>query len=130
MNQLWTIKIEDRFGLAFVGLQPCPDDVEVGVIQPVVAESASLEPLDQFGEIGTGQVKDGDHIQSIRENAGLLEVAGDAVKNHGVAFWIEPGGVRSAVDVRTPELHGRLVRDQFSPTGVFEKGAAQFIING
>lgn len=128
MDQFLSVKFKNRFCFAIVGFQSCMDDAQIGVIEAVLAESAALEALDEPFEIGAGEVKNRANVEGIAEHFGLLDVAGDTVKDKGVCIGVEMTEGLAAGDGLLPKADGRIVRHQLAATGVLDENAAKFVI--
>ena len=92
VNELRTVKIEDRLGLALVNLQTLPNGIEVRVIKPVFLQSPPLQPLDELIHVRAAQVEDAANIQGILQYFGLMRGAGNAVEHERVLIGLKAPG--------------------------------------
>jgi hypothetical protein len=120
------IELEDVAGFAFVGLEPALDDLDVGVVEPVFLEGATLDAGDEFTVVRAAQVQDHEDIEGFGKDLGLLPVARDAVQDEEILIGLELAGLGVGADVVVPELDGKLVGDELSLAGVLEEGASEF----
>ena len=129
LGHLPAVVFEQRARLVLVGLETVLDHFFVGVVEPVVPQSAALETIDQFGAVRTGQVENPPHPHRVLQHLGLVEVARDAVEHEEVVVGMEGVCLDALFDADFPQLNGDLVGHEFAAAGIFEKlppeGSAQ-----
>ena len=129
MHELWPVEIEHRPGFVFVGFETLLDDFQVGVIQPVLAERAALEPLGHLAQVGAVQVEDGFDIQGVVEHLRLVDTARDAVEHERVQFRLELAVVGAGFNVFAPQRDGRLVRHEMALAGILDERAPDGVVD-
>ena len=129
VDEFAAVEFEDGGGLAFVGFKPLADDGELGVVEAIFAKGAALEALNHLVDVIAAEVEDGEDIEAVLENAGLVEVAGDAVEDEDVAIGMELAGAGGVIDGLAPEGDGGFIRDEQAAAGVFDELAAEGIFD-
>lgn len=121
------VKTQHRLGFLFVNFEAVPDDVEIGVVQPVFLQRPALQALHERAEVGAMQIKNRFYIQRAAEHFCLMNIAGDPVEHKDIALGAEAADVFAAFDELPPELYRRLVRDQLTAAGVLDENSGERI---
>ena len=129
VDDLRPVEIEHRLGLLIVRLQPLANDVQIRVVEPVLAQCAALQPFHHLRHVRTGKMKDGFDIQGIVQNLRLPGVARDTIQHQHVIVWIENIVDRARFDVPPPQIDCGFIRHQFALAGILDKQFAQRIRN-
>src|ERR1035437_5048413 len=125
MDEVPTVKFQDRLGLVFIDMQPVADHAEVRIVKPAVLDRAALDTGDEVFLGGRFHVKDRRDIERVFKDSCLLHVAGNAIKHERVGFGVEATGLYVVLDKMAPQFNGRLVGHELAAPGVFNKRPAQ-----
>ncbi|MDB6067141.1 MAG: hypothetical protein JWR26_3349 [Pedosphaera sp.] len=106
------------------------NDLKVGVVETVFAESAALEAFDELVHVCAAEIEYGADVEGIMEHFGLVDVTGDAVEDKGVLVRIEAAAALAVFDELAPKVHGGFVGDEFATAGVFDENAAERAVGG
>src|SRR6266540_1632151 len=129
MNDLRSIEVEHRPRFCVVGFQALADNLEVRVVETVLAKRAALQALDHLARVGARKVEHGLHVERVGQHPGLADVARDAVEHERVPRGIELAVGRAGFDVFGPQRDGRFVGHQFAFARVVNEHAADGIFD-
>src|SRR5580765_6448799 len=114
VNQFLSVVIKHWLALAFVRLLTVSNDINVGVIEPILLKRAALQPLNQFIYLGATKVEDRDYIQCFLEHFSLACIAGNTIQNKRICLGMEPASSCAVMNKLTPKVDGRFVRNEFA----------------
>src|SRR6516225_3255572 len=103
MDQLLSIVIENRLTLALIRLLAVTDDIDVGIVEPIFFQGASLEALDQIVDFGATKIKDRNDIERFFEHFCLLGIARNAIENERIGLGMEPACPRTVMNEIAPK---------------------------
>jgi hypothetical protein len=126
VDDFFAVKVQHRFGFPFVSLEPGADDVNVGVVEPVVLERTSLHARNEVFKIAAAEIEDGGDVQKFPQHFRLTNIARDAVQHKRVALGMEMSGCRKTMDVSLPKLDRRLVGHQFAAAGILNENLPEW----
>ena len=129
MHDLRPVEVEHRLGFAVVGFETLLDDIQVRIIETILAEGAPLESFDHLVRLGAGQIEDRPHVERVGKNPGLIGVTRDAVEHEDVACRVKFAVRRAGFDVLGPERDGRLVGHKLAFAGVLDESPAHRIFD-
>ena len=89
MHQFRAIEAQQRFSFLLIYFQTMTDDVEIGVVEPVFFERATLEALNEGIKVFTVQEKYRTHIQHPIEHLCLVQVARDSIQDEDIFLGVK-----------------------------------------
>jgi hypothetical protein len=115
------VEVEHGFAFFLVGADAAFDGFVAGVIEAVFLEGALADAAVEFLTVRAGKVEDVEHVDEGFHEAGLFDVAGDAIEHEKVDIGLEEVHFGTGVDIGLPELDGEFVGDEFASAGVFDE---------
>ncbi len=123
-DQFRPVIVEQGQGFLFVGIEPPADHFLIRVVEPVVFQGPLLQARDDFVPVRAIEVENPLHIDDVRHEFGLPDVAGDSIEDEVVDIRLEDVSLDRVSDADLPELYRDLVRDEAAVARVFQEGLA------
>jgi hypothetical protein len=129
VQNVFSVKGQDRFAFAIVGLQTSPNNIHVRIVQAVFFQSPALEAFDKLIDMGAAKIKNRLDIYRIDKHLSLVDIARNPVQDQGVRLGAKAAGFGGTLNKVTPQINRGLIRDQFPAAGIFQKHLANTAVS-
>src|ERR1051326_1816553 len=128
VDDLLAVKVQDRLCFSMVGFESCLDYVDIRIVEPVLFQGPTLEPLNEIVGFGAAQIENGFYVQCLAEHLGLVDVSRNAIEHQRIVVRMKTPDFRHIINELVPEFDRRLVRNQLAATGVVEEDFANVAV--
>ena len=108
------IEVEHRPRLVVIDLETLADDFFVGVVDAVFLERAAAHARHHRLDVGALEMQHREDLEMLVEMLGLVDIAGNAVKNQQIDIGLVDRKHRLRVHVLPPHFDGESVGHQFA----------------
>lgn len=120
------VEVEHGFAFFLVGADAAFDGFVAGVVEAVFLEGALADAAVEFLTVRAGEVEDVEDVDERFHEAGLFDVAGNAIEHEEIDIGLDEVHFGAGVDICLPELDGEFVGDEFAAAGVFDEFLAEW----
>lgn len=119
------VVLKDRVRLALVDLEAALDHFVLGVVGAILFKSALLHALEKLNFVSTYKMDDFEYVNVAIKKTGLLDAAGQAIKNEKVLGRLKEAEDGVGVNVLMPDANGDVVGHELATRGVLIEDLAK-----
>src|SRR5437868_10264014 len=117
---------QHRARFSFISVEPFLDHLLVGVVEPVIFQSALFQTQEQRFAIRTSEMEDFSDVDHVLHDFCLTDISRNAIKHESIDIGFKFVTFDRSIDGFLPKLHRNLVGHELAFAGVVEEGFAYF----